>query len=100
MMVDGEMFAAATARRFCCDAGRGDAANSVHGWKFLDHRQRAIATQPDRITRSDVGQRRSFAALHDAHAALAITATTNTAKWTGEPSIFMEIGGPDRLTLF
>ncbi len=55
------------------------------GWKFFDHRNRRIDAQPPRITPNTVGQRQGLAALHDAHAPLAITANTNASKWTGEP---------------
>ena len=55
------------------------------GWHFFDHRNRHIEVQPARTTPNTVGERRGLAALHDAHAALAITANTNASKWTGEP---------------
>ncbi len=58
--------------------------NGADGWDFFDHRNRLIDAQPARTPSSDVGARRGLAALHDAHAALAITANTNTSKWTGE----------------
>ncbi|MBP9087701.1 MAG: hypothetical protein KBG15_16380, partial [Kofleriaceae bacterium] len=58
---------------------------NANGWIFFDHRNRLISAQPDRPTSSDVAARRGLAALHDAHAALAITANTNASKWTGEP---------------
>ena len=70
MMADDEIIVAATARRYCCDAG-----------VVVAHAD----GQPTRTTASDVGQRSGLAALHDAHAALAITANTNASKWTGEP---------------
>ena len=60
-------------------------ANSANGWNFFDHRNRLIDAQPVRTPSSDVGARHGLAALHDAHAALAITANTNASKWTGEP---------------
>ncbi|MBP9088687.1 MAG: DUF222 domain-containing protein, partial [Kofleriaceae bacterium] len=56
---------------------------NAHGWNFFDHRNRIIDAQPARPTSSDVGARRGLAALHDAHAALAITANTNASRWTG-----------------
>ena len=59
-------------------------ANSANGWNFFDHRNRLIDAQPARTPSSDVGARHGLAALHDAHAALAIAATTNKSKWTGE----------------
>ncbi len=59
--------------------------NGAHGWNFFDHRNRRIEAQPGRATTSDVGARRGLAALHDAHAALAITANSNASKWTGGP---------------
>ncbi len=60
-------------------------ADRVDGWKFFDHRNRLIDAQPARPTSSDVGARRSLAALRDAPAALAITANTNASTWTGGP---------------
>ncbi|MBP9087289.1 MAG: hypothetical protein KBG15_14295 [Kofleriaceae bacterium] len=62
------------------NAGRGVEANGANGWDVFDHRNRIIDAQPARPTSSDVGQRRGRAALHDAHAALAITVTTNTSE--------------------
>ncbi|MBP9088953.1 MAG: hypothetical protein KBG15_22720, partial [Kofleriaceae bacterium] len=56
---------------------------NAHGWDFFDHRNRIIDAQPARPT--NVGQRRGLAALHDVHAALAITANSNALKWTGGP---------------
>ena len=67
------------------NAGRGVEANGAHGWNFFDHRNRIVAAQPARTRSSDVGARQGLAVLQDAHAARAITATTNTSKWTGEP---------------
>ncbi len=58
---------------------------NANGWNFFDHRNRINDAQPDRTTLNNVGQRRGLVALHDAHAALAITANTNASKWTGEP---------------
>ena len=55
------------------------------GWNFFDHRNRRIDAQPARAVASNDSQRRGLTALHDAHAALAITANTNASKWTGEP---------------
>ncbi|MBP9086326.1 MAG: hypothetical protein KBG15_09405 [Kofleriaceae bacterium] len=46
------------------------------------------STQTARATSSEVGARHGLPALHEAQAALAITATTNTAKWTGEPTAY------------
>ena len=60
-------------------------ADGGDGWNFFDHRNRRIDAQPARITPNTVGQRHGLAALHDAHATLAITANTNASKWTGEP---------------
>ncbi len=64
-------------------------ANSVGGWDFFDSRNRLIDMQPGRTTLSatpnNVGPQRGLAALHNAHAALAITANTNASKWSGEP---------------
>ncbi|MBP9089191.1 MAG: DUF222 domain-containing protein, partial [Kofleriaceae bacterium] len=57
-------------------------AHSANGWNFFDHRNRIIDAQPARP--NNVGARRGLAALHDAHAELAITANTNASKWTGE----------------
>ncbi len=57
----------------------------IDGWKFFDHRNRLIDAQPARTTSNNVGARRGLAALYEAHAALAVTATTNASKWTGEP---------------
>ncbi len=54
---------------------------NANGWNFFDHRNRVIDAQPARP--ANVGARRGLAALHDA--ALAITAATNTSKWTGGP---------------
>ena len=59
-------------------------ANSAGGWDFFDHRNRIIEVQPARLTSTNESLRRGLAALHDAHAALAITANTNASKWTGE----------------
>ena len=56
-----------------------------NGWNFYDHRNRLIDAQPARTTPNNVGAGLGLAALHDAHAALAITANTNVSKWTGEP---------------
>ncbi|MBP9089228.1 MAG: hypothetical protein KBG15_24110 [Kofleriaceae bacterium] len=53
-------------------------ANGAHGWNFFDHRNRIIDAQPARPT--NVGQRRGFAAVREARAALAITANTNASK--------------------
>ncbi|MBP9087376.1 MAG: hypothetical protein KBG15_14730 [Kofleriaceae bacterium] len=64
------------------NAGRGVEANAI-GWNFFDHRNRLISAQPARPTSSDVGARQGLAALHEAHAALAITANSNASKWTG-----------------
>ncbi|MBP9089359.1 MAG: HNH endonuclease, partial [Kofleriaceae bacterium] len=52
----------------------------ANGWNFLDHRNRIIDAQPARTTPSNAGARRGLAALHDADAALAITANTNASK--------------------
>ena len=60
-------------------------ANSTNGWNFFDHRNRLVDGQPARTPSSDVGARHGLAALHDAHAVLAITAATSKSKWTGEP---------------
>ncbi len=60
-------------------------SNGANGWNFFDHRNRRIEAQPARATASNAGKRHGLAALHDAHAALAITANTNASKWTGEP---------------
>ncbi len=59
--------------------------DGANGWNFFDHRNRLIDPQPARTIASNVSQRHGLAALHDAHAALAITANTNASKWTGEP---------------
>ena len=59
--------------------------DGANGWDFFDHRNRRIEAQPSHATSSNVSQRRGLAALHDAHAELAITANTNAAKWTGGP---------------
>ncbi len=56
---------------------------NANGWNFFDHRNRIIDAQPARL--SNGGQRRGLAALHDAHAALAITVNTNASEWTGGP---------------
>ncbi len=66
------------------NAGRGVEANGANGWNFF-HRNRVIDAQPARPTSSDVGQRRGLAALHNAHAELATTPSTNTSQWTDEP---------------
>ncbi|MBP9088290.1 MAG: DUF222 domain-containing protein, partial [Kofleriaceae bacterium] len=58
---------------------------NANGWNFFDHRNRIIDAQPARPTSSDNGQRRGLAALHDAHAGLAIAVNTNASKWPGEP---------------
>ncbi|MBP9087931.1 MAG: hypothetical protein KBG15_17550 [Kofleriaceae bacterium] len=58
-------------------------ANGANGWIFFDHCNRRIDAQPDRTMSNNVGARRGLAALHDAHAALAITANTNASTWTG-----------------
>ncbi|MBP9088130.1 MAG: DUF222 domain-containing protein, partial [Kofleriaceae bacterium] len=55
--------------------------NGANGWAFFDHRNRIIDAQPARPP--NVDQRRGLAALHNAHAALAITANSNASKWTG-----------------
>ncbi|MBP9087234.1 MAG: HNH endonuclease, partial [Kofleriaceae bacterium] len=55
---------------------------NAHGWIFFDHRNRIIKAQPARP--NNTGARRGLAALRDVHAALAITANTNTSKWSGE----------------
>ncbi|MBP9088734.1 MAG: DUF222 domain-containing protein [Kofleriaceae bacterium] len=60
-------------------------ANGAGGWNFFDHRNRLIDAQPARTTSNNFGARRGLAAIHDAQAELAITANTNTSKWTGEP---------------
>ncbi|MBP9086461.1 MAG: DUF222 domain-containing protein [Kofleriaceae bacterium] len=60
-------------------------SNRTGGWDFFDHRNRIIDAQPARPTSNNTDGRRGLAALHDAHAALAITANTNASKWTGEP---------------
>ena len=60
-------------------------ANGGNGWNFFDHRNRVIEAQPARITASNIDARHGLAALHNAHAELAITANTNVSKWTGEP---------------
>ncbi len=67
-------------------------ANGASGWDFFDHRNRVIEVQPTRATpnatSTNDGLRRGLTALHDSHAALAITANTNGSKWTGEPIDF------------
>ncbi len=60
-------------------------SNRTNGWDFFDHRNRLIDAQPARTTPNDTRARHGLAALHDAHAALAITANTNASKWSGEP---------------
>ncbi len=60
-------------------------ANGGDGWNFFDHRNRRIEALPARTTANDGNQRCGLAALHDAHAALGITANTNASKWTGTP---------------
>ena len=60
-------------------------ANGGDGWNFFDHRNRRIEALPARTTANDGNPRRGLAALHDAHAALGITANTNASKWTGTP---------------
>ncbi len=62
-------------------------ANSAGGWKKFDNRNRSIEVKPGRATSNTIpnndGPRHGLAALHDAHAALAITANSNASKWTG-----------------
>ncbi|MBP9084948.1 MAG: hypothetical protein KBG15_02475 [Kofleriaceae bacterium] len=65
--------------------GHGVEANGANGWDFFDHRNRVIDAHPARTTPNNVSAPGGLAALHDAHAALAITANTNASKWTGEP---------------
>jgi len=55
-------------------------ANGAGGWAFFDQRNRPIDVQPARPTSNNDGPRQDLAALHDAHAALAITASTNASK--------------------
>ena len=59
-------------------------ANGDGGWHFFDHRNRIIDAQPAGAVSSHTNARHGLAALHHAHAALAITANTNASKWTGE----------------
>ncbi|MBP9086770.1 MAG: HNH endonuclease [Kofleriaceae bacterium] len=60
-------------------------ANGAHGWNFFDHRNRLIDAQPARPTPNNGSAQHGLPALHDAHAALAITANTNASKWVGGP---------------
>ena len=60
-------------------------SNGANGWDFFDHRDRRIDALPARSTANNADQQHGLAALHDAHARLAITANTNVSKWTGEP---------------
>ncbi len=59
-------------------------ANGAGGWDFVDYRSRIIEVKPARTTPNTTDARRGLTALHDAHAALAITANTNASKWSGE----------------
>ena len=59
-------------------------SNGANGWNFFDHRNNVIEAQPARPGPKTLGARYGLAALHDAHAALAITANTNASRWTGE----------------
>ncbi len=67
------------------NAGRGVEANGAGGWTFFDYHHRIIEVQPTRLTSRNTGPQCGLAALHDAHAALAITANTNASRWTGQP---------------
>ncbi len=55
-------------------------ANGAGGWSFFDHRNRIIDVQPTRPRSTNDGPQHGLAALHHAHAALAITANTNASK--------------------
>jgi Domain of unknown function (DUF222)/HNH endonuclease len=59
-------------------------ADGTGSWNFFDHRSRIIDVQPPRPIPHNADERCGLAALHDAHAELAITANTNASKWTGE----------------
>ncbi len=64
-------------------------ANDAGCWDVFDHRNRIVEVQPGHATPNTTlnndDPRRGLAALHNTHAALAITANTNASKWTGEP---------------
>ena len=60
-------------------------ANIAGGWYFFDHRNRIIDVQPACTRANNTGARSGLAVLHEAHAALGITANTNASKWTGAP---------------
>ncbi|MBP9089268.1 MAG: hypothetical protein KBG15_24310, partial [Kofleriaceae bacterium] len=60
-------------------------ANGAGDWNFFDHRNRLIDAQRARTMPNNVSARRGRVTLHDAQAALAMTANTNSSKWTGGP---------------
>ena len=52
-------------------------ANGANSWNFFDHCNRLIEVQPARTTPNNTDARSALVALHDAHAALPITANSN-----------------------